>query len=108
MKLNGPIAEQPKCDCHNILPWLISVSLDLLPDGETSRLWVSCYCPGRAFLFFLRGASPTRRHQRPGSRRCSRNENHAEHHPPGEMRTSFASADAADIYHYSFDRQYVP
>ncbi len=38
---------------------------------------------------------------------CSRIENHAEHHPPREMRTSLASADASDIYHYSFDRQYV-
>ena len=27
--------------------------------------------------------------------------------PPDELRTSLASADAADIYHYSFDRQYV-
>ena len=26
---------------------------------------------------------------------------------PRELRTSLASADAADIYHYSFDRQYV-
>ena len=29
------------------------------------------------------------------------------HHPPREVRTSLASADASDIYHYSFDRQYV-
>src|SRR5712671_5502917 len=27
--------------------------------------------------------------------------------PPREMRTSLAPADASDIYHYSFDRQYV-
>ena len=33
--------------------------------------------------------------------------NHAGHHPPGEMRASFASADASVIYHYSFDRQHV-
>ena len=26
---------------------------------------------------------------------------------PRELRASLASADAADIYHYSFDRQYV-
>ena len=30
-----------------------------------------------------------------------------EHHPPGELRTSLTSADASDIYYYSFDRQYV-
>src|SRR5262245_66483195 len=92
----------------DILSWLISFLLGLLSDGETSQLWVSCYCPNRASLFFLCRASPTRRHQRSGSRTCSRIENHAEHHPPREMRTSLASADAADIYHYSFDRQYVP
>src|SRR5262245_54640133 len=83
-------------------------SLDLLSDSETSRFWVSRYCPGSAFLFFLCGPSPTRCHQRPGARRCRGIESHAEHHPPGEMRTSLASADATDIYHYSFDRQYVP
>ena len=38
---------------------------------------------------------------------AARIENHAEHHPPREMRTSLASADASDIYYYSFDRQYV-
>ena len=40
----------------------------------------------------------------PGSCRCSRTENYAEHHSHREMRTSHASADATDIYHYSFDR----
>src|SRR5215472_3816066 len=47
---------------------------------------------------------PTRRRRRPGSRRCGRNENHAEHHPPGEcgrplhrpMRPTFITIHSTD------------
>ena len=75
--------------------------------GETSHIWVSCRCPAGASFFFLCGRSPPRRHQRPGCRRCSGIEYHAEHCPSREMRTTLAPAHASDIYHYSFDRQYV-
>src|SRR5215471_11623956 len=108
IRMAGPASKKRADVCHSPRPWLISFSLDLLPDGETSHFWVSCHCRGRASLFFLCGASPTRCHQRASSRRRSRIENHAEHYPRREIRTSLASADAADIYHDSFDRQHVP
>src|SRR6266536_2072535 len=64
--------------------------------AETSHIWVLCRCSGGASLFFLCDVSPTRRHQPPGSSWCSRIRNHAEHHPPREMRTSLASAHSSD------------